>query len=253
MIKFQKFLVLNALLVMVGVPSLASAAEITVSAASSLTNAMKEAARVYEAAHPKDKIVLNFGSSDSLIPQVAQGAPVDILAFADQEAMDKAQAQNLIVDQTRRNFVSNTMVLVVPGESKVAINTLEDLKKPEIKRLILGNPNASPFGRYARRALDAQGLWPALESKTIHALNVRQALEYIAQGVGDAAFVYTTDAFIFGNKVKVAMSVPLDVPVVYPIARVKATKHPVEAQSFIDYLTSPEGLAVLSRHGFTKP
>src|SRR5262245_36127469 len=103
----------------------ASAADITVSAAASLNNAFREAATAYEASHPGDKVLLNFGASDALVAQIAKGAPVDVFASADQEAMDKAQPH--VATGSRRDFASNRLVVAIPVNSTLQLRSLADL------------------------------------------------------------------------------------------------------------------------------
>ena len=101
--------------------------ELIVSAAASLTNAMKEAAGQFETTHPGTKIRCNFAASGSLLQQIAHGAPVDVFAAADQKTMNQAQEKGLIVPASRKNFVSNSLVLIVPLDSQMALGGLKDL------------------------------------------------------------------------------------------------------------------------------
>ncbi len=232
---------------------LAQAGELTVSAAASLTNAFKEAGPAYEQLHPGTKVLLNFGGSDALVQQIAKGAPVDVFASADQDAMDKAQAQKLIVEGSRRNFVSNMLAVIVPTSSTLSLKSLDDLRQSGVKHIALGNPKGVPFGRYAKHALDSQKLWPVLESKAIYTQNVRQALDYVARDEVDAGFVYATDAAIQKDKVRVAFSVPSEIQITYPIAAINGGAQAEEAKRFIEFLLSPAGQSILAKYGFLKP
>jgi molybdate transport system substrate-binding protein len=231
----------------------AHAADLTVSAAASLTNAFKELAPAFEAQNPGTRLLLNFAASDALLAQIAKGAPVDVFASADQETMDRAQAQQLLAAGSRRDFVSNSLVLITPSDSTLALGALADLKQPGVKRIALGQPSGVPAGRYAKGALEAAKLWTELEPKAVYAQNVRQALDYVARGEAEAGFVYGTDAAVLKNKVKVALAVPTETPIRYPVALVAGSPNPTAARAFADYLLSPAGQAVLARHGFQKP
>ena len=231
----------------------ARAADLTVSAAASLTNAFKELAPAFEAQHPGTRLLFNFAASDALLAQIARGAPVDVFASADTDTMDKAQAQQLLQAGTRRNFVGNTLVLVVPADSPFAPRTLADLGRPEVKRVALGRPEGVPAGRYARSALEAAKAWPAVEPKAVYATNVRQALDYVARGEVEAGFVYATDAAVQKDKVRVALTVPTDTPIAYPIAAVAGGPNPAAARQFLAFVASSAAQAVLARHGFQKP
>ncbi|WP_432259374.1 molybdate ABC transporter substrate-binding protein [Cupriavidus sp. TMH.W2] len=231
----------------------AFAADLVVSAAASLTNAFKSLAGSFERAHPGTHVVLNFGASDVLMQQIIKGAPADVFASADQEAMNKAEAEKVIAPASRRNFAANQVVLIVPADSTLGISKLQDLTRPEVKRIAYGNPASVPVGRYTRGALETAGLWGAVAAKGVPAQNVRQSLDYVARGEVEAGFVFATDAAVMPDKVKVAVQVPSQTPVTYPIAVTSQTRQQKEAAQFVDYVASPEGQAILSRFGFHKP
>lgn len=235
------------------VGTVARAADLTVSAASSLTHAFKELGSGFEALHPGTQVHFNFAASDTLLAQMAKGAPVDVFASADAESMDKAQAQRLLVPGTRRDFASNTLVLVAPAEGGPRIDHLSDLARPEVQRFAMGRPSGVPAGRYTQKALEAAKLWPLVKPKAIYATHVRQALDYVARGEVDAGFVYGTDAAAQRNKVKMLLSVPTPVAITYPIAVTVGGRRAAEGKRFIDHVMSPAGQAVLSKHGFGKP
>src|SRR5690606_19773026 len=230
----------------------AQAGELTVSAASSLTQAFKEIARSYEAEHSGTQVLLNFGASGSLLQQVAKGAPVDVFAAADQETLDQAAQRQLIVPSSRQDFASNNLVVVVPSASQLNLNTFADLTQAGVEKIAIGNPASVPVGRYSQQALHAEGLWKALQAKAITTQNVRQSLNYVARGEVEAGFVYATDAREVAT-VKVAFDVPLKVAIRYPIARVAGSAHAVEGERFIAYVQSPAGQAILARFGFKQP
>lgn len=231
----------------------AQAADLTVSAAASLTNAFRELAPLYEAQNPGTRVLLNFGASGALLQQIAKGAPADVFASADQETMDQAQGQSLIAAAERRNFVSNTLVVVVPADAKAAPRSVSELAQPAYARIAIGLPASVPVGRYTKGLLERAGLWGAIEPKVIGAQNVRQALDYVARGEVDAGFVYGTDAAALPGRVKVALTVPTEVPVLYPIAPVAGSAQAAQARSFVAFMLSPPAQAVLARHGFGKP
>ncbi len=236
-----------------GLASAALAGEITVSAAASLTNAFKDIAQGYEAAHPGSKVLLNFGASGALLQQMAKGAPVDVFASADQETMDAAQQQGLVRAADRQDFVRNALVVIAPIDAKAPPAALKELAAPGVTRVALSSPASVPVGRYGKRALEAAGLWGAVLPKVINTTNVRQSLDYVARAEVDAGFVYATDAALMKDKVKTVFDVPLDVAILYPIARTAASSNATEAAAFIAYVRSPAGQTVLARYGFLKP
>jgi len=231
----------------------AQAAEITVSAAASLTNAFKDIAHHYEAQYPGSKINFNFAASGALLQQMSKGAPVDVFASADQETMDSAIKQKLVNAADRKDFARNALVVITPTDSKLKLQQLADLQQAGIKHIALGVPASVPVGRYAQRALENAHLWTAVGSKAINTQNVRQSLDYVARGEVEAGFVYQTDAAIMPDKVKIAFSVPLDEKISYPVANTAESSNAVEARRFVNYLLSPASQAILARYGFQKP
>ncbi len=231
----------------------AFAAEITVSAAASLTNAFKDIGGAFEAANPGTKVQLNFAASGALLQQIAKGAPVDVFASADQETMDLAEQQQLVKAGTRADFARNALVVIVPQDAAAPPKTLADLTAASLRHVAIGVPASVPVGRYTKAVLEKAQLWPQIEAKMIGAQSVRQALDYVARGEVEAGFVYGTDAAIMPDKVKVAFVVPTDTPVLYPIAPIAASTNAAAAQKFVAYVASPAGQATLAKYGFGKP
>ena len=231
----------------------ALAADLTISAASSLTNAFRELAPLFETWNPDMKVQFNFAASGALVQQIAKGAPVDVFASADQETMDQAQAQNLVKAAERRNFVANALVVIVPAQAARMPGALNDLSQAAYQRIAIGLPASVPVGRYTKGVLEKARLWSAIEPKMIGAQSVRQALDYVARGEVDAGFVYASDAAIMPGKVKVALQVPTEQPILYPIAPVAGSANQAAAQKFVSFVNSSQAQSVLAKYGFGKP
>jgi molybdate transport system substrate-binding protein len=244
-------LLILPLVAWLGLP--ACAADLTVSAAASLTNAFKDLAPRFEAANPGNKVLYNFGASGALLQQIDKGAPVDVLASADQETMDQAQTKGLVQAAQRHNFVSNSLVVIVPSTSASTPKSVADLTQAAYQRIAIGLPASVPVGRYTKSVLEAAGHWAAIEPKVIGANNVRQALDYVARAEVDAGFVYATDAALMPDKVKVALTVPTTTPVLYPVAPLSASPNAALAARFVEFLLSAPAQAVLAKYGFAKP
>lgn len=242
-----------ALVLASGVAMASHAADLTVSAAASLTNAFREIAPLFEAAHPDTKVQLNFAASGALLQQIAKGAPADVFASADQETMNQAQTQGLVKEAQRRNFVSNTLVVIVPSASTNVPASVGDLAQPAYARIAIGLPASVPVGRYTKSVLEAANLWGAIEPKMIGATNVRQALDYVARGEVDAGFVYSTDAALMQDKVKTAVTVPTAQPILYPVAPLPAGPNAAQGEKFVEFLFTPPAQAILSKYGFGQP
>lgn len=227
----------------------ARAAEMTVSAAASLTNAFTELKTLFEKAHPGLTVHVNFAASNPLLKQIVEGAPVDVFASADQETMNQAGKANVIDQATRRDFARNDLVLIVP---RGAPRPADLAALTHCPRIAVGNPDSVPAGRYTRAALEAAGLWNTLRDHFIQGVNVRQVLDYVARGEVDAGFVYRTDAQQMHDKVDIVMPVEGHAPILYPIAVATTGNNAAAGKEFLDFVLSPEGRAVLARYGFSE-
>jgi len=227
--------------------------ELIVSAAASLTNAFGEIGKKFESANPGTRVVFNFGASGALLQQIDKGAPVDVFASADQKTMDQAAAKGLIISGTRKDFVSNELVLILPHGAKTPVKALQDLTAGEIGKIALGNPDTVPAGRYAQEVLTNEGLWEELKPRFIFGESVRQVLDYVSRGEVDAGFVFATDAAVAKDHISVALETRKHNPITYPISVVGSTKYKDLAGRFVDFVLSKEGQEILSTYGFKKP
>jgi len=234
-------------------PLAAAAQQITVSAAASLTDAFKEIGPKFEAAKAGRTMRFNFAASGVLLQQIAQGAPVDVFASADQDTMNRGADQKLIDTATRKDFVTNSLVLVEPAQGAVGLKSLQDLSGASVKRIAVGKTATVPVGRYTKQVLDNAKLWTTLEPKFVQADSVRQVLDYVSRGEVEAGFVYRTDAAVAGDKVKIAFTPTGHTPVTYPIAVVAESRQKALAGDFIAFLSTPAAQEVLTRYGFGKP
>ncbi|HTH47893.1 MAG TPA: molybdate ABC transporter substrate-binding protein [Candidatus Limnocylindria bacterium] len=228
----------------------ASAAEITVFAAASLAESLQEIAGVYQQ-ESGDKVTFNFGASSLLARQIEEGAPADLFFSADEAKMDALDGKGLIVKETRKSRLGNTLVIVVASDRPLAISAAQDLADPKVKRLALAEPKSVPAGIYAKEYLTRQKLWTAVEPKVVPTENVRAALAAVESGNVDAGIVYQTDAAI-SQQVKVAFVVPAaEGPMIsYPLALLKESKHPDAAKKFLAYLEAKAAGGIFRRYGF---
>lgn len=225
--------------------------ELLVSAASSLSDSFKEIGKLYEAKNPGVTVRFNFAGTGPLLQQIEQGAPVDVFASADQQSMDKAEKGGFILPGSRTDFAGNSLVLVTPVNMSV-VREVADLQSAPVLKISIGNPDSVPVGRYAKAALEKQGIWAAVAPKCVMGISVKQVLEYVMRGEVEAGFVYGTDAVIAKDKVRLVAEIPTVKPINYPAAVVAASTKQEQAQSFIHYLQGAEGRAILTKYGFKK-
>ncbi|CFQ72875.1 molybdate ABC transporter substrate-binding protein [Yersinia enterocolitica] len=234
--------------------SSAMAADMTVFAAASLTNALQDIAVQYKKEKQVD-VVASYASSSTLARQIEQGAPADLFISADQQWMDYAIDKQQMVANTRYTLLGNELVLIAPKDSKitkVAIDKKTDWKKLlEGGRLAVGDPDHVPAGIYAKESLENLGAWATLAPEMARANNVRSAMALVERAEAPLGIVYGSDA-IASDKVKVVGVFPeaSHKPVEYPMAIVKGHENPT-VTAFYDYLKSPAAAVIFEKYGFT--
>jgi molybdate transport system substrate-binding protein len=225
--------------------------QLTVSAAASLKEALGEITPLYSKAKSNVAIRNNFGSSGDLQQQIINGAPVDVFISAAAKQMDELQKKDLIVADTRRDLLSNRLVLIVPADKGDA-KELKDLTNASIERIAIGDPRSVPVGQYAEQALTKLELLQDVQSKFVLGNNVRQVLQFVESGNAQAGIVYATDAKT-STKVKVVQVIDakLHKPIVYPIAVLQKSANQESAKSYLEFLSSEPAKAVFEKYGFS--
>lgn len=235
------------------VPLAAHAQELTVFAAASLTDAMKDISTQWvQAGH--QPLRMSFGSSSTLARQIEAGAPANLFASADENWMDYLAQKNLIAADTRKDLLGNDLVLVVPADKPLHVTLgpgfdLLALLGPS-GRLAVGDPAHVPVGIYAEQALKKLGWWDSVSPHLAPTADVRAGLLLVERGDVPAGIVYATDAAA-SKAVMVAGTFPADShdPITYPFAAVKSGDTP-ETRVLLAFLAGPQARAVFVQRGF---
>ena len=232
--------------------------ELTIFTAASLTDAFKEMGANLEQANPGTKVLFNFAGSPTLRTQLAQGARADVFASADEPNMQGAQKEGSIASEPRI-FVRNQLVAIVPAANPAQVLRLQDLAKSGVK-LVLTNKEV-PVGNYSRQALTkmsqdaafgAEFTTRVLANLVSEETNVKQVVAKVQLGEADAGIVYSSDVTPAVRGAVQVLAIPESFNVIarYPIAVVREAPNAAGARAFIDYVLSPAGQAILTKHGF---
>ncbi len=229
----------------------ASPVTLTVSAAADLTPAFEELGRLFE----NDtglKVIFNFGSTGQLTQQIEQGAPVDLLAAANVSFVEELERKKLIVPDTKALYAQGRITLWTRTDSPLKLENIEDLAKPEVRRIAIANPEHAPYGEAARQALESAGIWERVSSRLVFGENIRQTLQYAETGNVDAAIV-ALSLSIQSNGRWVLISEKLHQPLNQALAVIKGTRHENEARRFASFINSPQGRPIMRKYGFILP
>lgn len=232
-------------------PLAAQAADVTMFAAASLTDALQEIGKRYQT-KTGHSVAFSFAASSTLAKQIEASKGADLFMSADTDWMDYLDSRGFIAHATRKNLLGNHLVLIAPADSGATIAIaphFDILGALKGGRLAVADPDSVPAGKYARTALISLGVWNAVVDHLVQAENVRVALAYVARGEAPLGIVYATDARS-EPKVKTIGVFPDDThqPIVYPVALTKDAN--AGAKEFLDYLGSADARAIFAKDGF---
>ena len=228
-----------------------ASASITVSAASSLAEVLGAISPAFETSHPDIALSFNFAASGALQRQIEQGAPVDVFFPAAAQQMDALAEKGLIVAESRRDIVTNRLVLIAPQSSTLNITDLTQLKTASISRFAVGAFGSVPAGQYAEQVFQRLDLLDDLTSKFVFGNSVRNVLAAVSSGSADLGLVYATDAAL-SDRVKVLVTVPSDAhaPITYPAAVVRSSPQLKAARQFVAFLQTESAQTIFAAFGF---
>jgi molybdate transport system substrate-binding protein len=232
-------------------PSGSQSSALLVGAAASMRSALEAIAPLYQRSGANLQVNYNFGSSGALQQQIEQGAPIDVFISAASKQMNTLQQRNLLVPETRKNLLTNRLVLVTPKTATLKLTNFRQLLKPEIQRIAIGEPRSVPVGQYAIEVFENLGILDRVKAKLVLGNSVKSVLAAVETGDADAGIVYISDAR--GNH-RVVISVIADerlhTPIVYPIAILKSSKSLASARKYANFLQTPPAQAVFKKYGF---
>lgn len=245
------FLLTLGLKIVTPLPVTAQSTTLLVGAAASLQNALQELDPIFERNNSGVAINYNFAASGPLQRQIEQGAPIDVFVSAATPQMNALERANLLLPGTRRNLLTNRLVLIVPSNSSLGLTGFRQLTNSNVRKIAVGEPRSVPAGKYAEEVLTNLGILNSLRSKFVYGNSVRNVLSAVESGNADAGIVYLTDAKI-SNQVRQVATAPsnLHSPIVYPIAVVRASRHPQTARAYAQFLRSGAAQTVFRRYGF---
>lgn len=225
--------------------------KLTVSAAASLEDALEAIAPDFHAAYPTVDISYNFGASGALQQQIEQGAPADIFFSAAAKQMDVLAEKGLILQDSRQDVLTNSLVLIASAQSQIVVTEVAQLKAAEVNVVAVGEFRSVPVGQYAEQVFTTLNLLEPLRSKLVFSNNVRGVLAAVESGNADLGMVYATDAAL-SKRVKVLATAPAAThqPIVYPIAVVSDSVNPDAARTFIAFLQTPAAQTKFKEFGF---
>ncbi|HLB05800.1 MAG TPA: molybdate ABC transporter substrate-binding protein, partial [Thermodesulfobacteriota bacterium] len=157
----------------------------------------------------------------------------------------------LIILETKRVYAIGRIVLATP-KGGVKLNSVEELTRPDIKRIAIANPSHAPYGMAAKEAMEKNGIWNKIKDKVVYAENIRQAMQYLETGNVDAA-ILALSVTIGSDVNHTPIPQELYSPIEQTLAVIKGGKNERKARELAEFINGPEARAVMGRYGFGLP
>ena len=226
--------------------------KILVAAAASLKNAYDDKLiPMFEDRYPEIEVEGTYDASGKLQTQIEEGLEADIFMSAAPKQMNALDEEGMIDSGTKTDLLENKIVLIVPADGGDGITKFEDIVSAG--SIAIGDPASVPVGQYSQEALTNLGIWDGIQDKVSLGTNVTEVLNQVAAKSAEAGIVYATDAASMADQVKVVAEAPEGSvsKAIYPVAVVKNTKYAKQARAFVEFLQTPEAIAVFEEYGFT--
>lgn len=225
-------------------------ATLTIAAANSLREALKDILPLFEAQHKDVNVRVVYGPSQTLREQIEQGAPVDVYLPSSVEEILVLEKKGLTVGTTKM-YGSSSLVLITGTTTPTPISSIQDLRKSIVRRIAIGDPKTSSVGRFAAEFLANSKLDQELRKRIIYGEHSGAVLNLVAKGEADVGLVYRTDA-THNRKVRIIAETPAGShqPVIYGLAAVWTVRELSTVREFEAFMVSAPVQALLQEHGF---
>lgn len=226
---------------------------VRVAAAADLSVAFKEVGAAFEAKTGK-KVSFSYGASGLLAKQVSQGAPFDVFAAANVSYVDDAVKSGECLGDTKKTYAQGHLVMWAKDKDKLP-KSLEELRDPKFTKISIAHPEHAPYGKAARQALEKAGVWDDVHKRLVLGENVQQTLQFAQTGNADVTITALSLALTAGGpyvSIDTSMHDPLDQAMVVCKGGPGGGKTN-EAKQFEEFVGSPDGRAIMRKHGFLLP
>lgn len=225
-----------------------------VAAASDLSVAFKDVGAAWEKSTGK-KVDFSFGSTGLLAKQIEEGAPFDVFAAANVSFVDEVVKAGECTADTKAIYARGHLVIWSKDPQRLP-KSIDDLKDPKYAKIAIANPETAPYGMAAKQAIVKAGLWDAVQPRVVYGENIQQTFMFARSQNADVAFVALSLAMSSpGNWTPVAMDLhdPIDQALVACKGGKAGASKQNEAKSFIQFVGSADGRAIMKKYGFLLP
>lgn len=224
--------------------------ELIVAAAANLTNVSSEIGERFTN-KTGVRVVFTFGATADLAKQIENGAPFDVFVAADTSNVERLQKQGLLAYDTPQIYAQGKLVVWTPPGSRLRLQSIQDLVRPEFERIAIAKPDIAPYGAAAVQGLRALGLWEQVSPKVVYGQNVAQTKQFVSTGNAEAAFIPL--ALLKRDEgAYLEVEQGLHQPIQQAASVVKGSSKQIAGRQFVEFLLSDEGQKILESAGYLR-
>lgn len=229
------------------------AQQLTVAGASSLRPTLDYIVERYEQLHPGSEIAVIYGSSGRLSAQIINGAPFDVFLSADMEYPQRVRER--LADASEPQVYAFGRLVLWSAHLDASTMTLQGLAQDHVRRIAIAQPAVAPYGERARQALQATGVWDAVQTRLVFGENISQAAQMAASGAADVGLF--AQSLVVQPALATRPWLLVDDSLHEPLAHgmlitPRGLPHP-QARTFMAFMNSDEARAILVSQGFQVP
>lgn len=198
------------------------------------------------------EITITGGSTGKLYAQIAESAPFEVLLSADQATPARLITEGLAVSDSSFTYATGALALWSTDAARIGPDGTAALADETLRFVAIANPDLAPYGQAAKQTLQALNLWDPLQPKIVMGQNIGAAFALTSSGAAELGFVALSaviDPAVGGS----TWIVPPDLyaPIHQDAVLLNAGATNPAAQAFLDYLQSPEAVALITASGYT--
>ena len=226
---------------------------LTVAAASNLKDVFRKILPLFEAQNPDISVRVIYAQPKTLVKQIEEGAPVDVLLPAQFEDIDQLEKKGLILQDTKQVYARTALVLITNAAFPAQLDSIQDLETKPVRHIAIGDPAASAVGKDTIQFLRHGKLEPRLKSQFIYGEHSRAVLDLVSKGEAELGIVYQTDA-LTAKRVRIIDTAPADShrPVTYGIAAPWTAQNIAGTRELVSFLLSAPVQTELKKYGFER-
>ena len=245
-----RFIILALFALIAAKPAVAE--EFNIAVAANFTSAVQEIAQAFEE-ETGHKAALSFGSTGKLYTQIAHGAPFDVFLGADVARPERTITEGYGVAGSDFTYALGALALY-STKADLVDDQGEVLNHPDrFNKVAIGNPETAPYGKAAVEAMQALGVYEALEPQLVRGDNISQTFQFVITGNADLGFV--AESQLVGTEGGSRWAVPghLYEPIAQGAVLLKHGAENPAAQTFMDYLRGDRARTIIESYGYRLP